>query len=29
MNTENDVDFKREKLSLTPEEFTEIANSLQ
>ena len=29
MNTENDVDFKREKLSLTPEEFVEIANSLQ
>ncbi len=29
MNTENDVDFKREKLSLTPEEFTEIAKSLQ
>ena len=29
MNTENDVDFKREKLSLTPEEFAEIANSLQ
>ncbi|MBR5853249.1 MAG: HIT family protein [Alistipes sp.] len=29
MNTENDVDFKREKLSLTPEEFSEIAKSLQ
>lgn len=29
MNTENDVDFKREKLSLTPEEFVEIASSLQ
>ncbi|MBO7189702.1 MAG: HIT family protein [Alistipes sp.] len=29
MNTENDVDFKREKLSLTPEEFAEIASSLQ
>ena len=29
MNTENDVDFKREKLSLTPEEFAEIAASLQ
>ncbi len=29
MNTENDVDFKREKLSLTPEEFAEIAKSLQ
>ena len=29
MNTENDVDFKREKLSLTPEEFVEIAKSLQ
>lgn len=29
MNTENDVDFKREKLSLTQEEFVEIANSLQ
>ena len=29
MNTENDVDFKREKLSLTPEEFAEIAESLQ
>ena len=29
MNTENDVDFKREKLSLTPEEFSEIAASLQ
>ena len=29
MNTENDVDFKHEKLSLTPEEFSEIAKSLQ
>ena len=29
MNTESDVDFKREKLSLTPEEFAEIAASLQ
>ena len=29
MNTENDVDFKREKLSLSPEEFAEIAVSLQ
>ncbi len=29
MNTENDVDFKREKLSLTPDEFAEIAKSLQ
>lgn len=29
MNTENDVDFKREKLSLSQEEFIEIANSLQ
>ena len=29
MNTENDVDFKRKKLSLTPEEFVEIAKSLQ
>lgn len=29
MNTENDVDFKREKLALTPEEFVEIAKSLQ
>ena len=29
MNTENDVDFKREKLSLTPEEFSEIAKLLQ
>ena len=29
MNTENDVDFKREKLSLTPGEFAEIAASLQ
>ncbi len=29
MNTENDVDFKREKLSLTPDEFAEVAKSLQ
>ncbi|MBQ6613478.1 MAG: HIT family protein, partial [Alistipes sp.] len=29
MNTEKDVDFSREKLQLTPEEFTEIAQSLQ
>ncbi len=29
MNTENDVDFKKEKLSLTSEEFAEIAKSLQ
>ena len=29
MNTEKDVDFKREKLNLTQEEFVEIANSLQ
>ena len=29
MNTEKDVDFSREKLSLTPDEFTEIAKSLQ
>ena len=29
MNTEKDVDFSREKLSLTPEEFSEIAKSLQ
>lgn len=29
MNTENEVDFKREKLNLTQEEFVEIANSLQ
>ena len=29
MNTENDVDFKREKLNLTQEEFVEIATSLQ
>ena len=28
-NTENDVDFKREKLNLSQEEFVEIANSLQ
>ena len=29
MNAENDVDFKREKLNLTQEEFVEIANSLR
>lgn len=29
MNTENDVDFKREKLNLSQEEFVKIANSLQ
>ena len=29
MNTEKDVDFSREKLKLTPEEFAEIASSLQ
>ena len=29
MNTEKDVDFSREKLQLTPEEFAEIAASLQ
>ena len=29
MNSEKDVDFGREKLSLTAEEFTEIAESLQ
>ena len=29
MNSEKDVDFGREKLSLTAEEFTEIAKSLQ
>lgn len=28
MNSENDVDFHREKLKLTPEEFAEIASSL-
>lgn len=28
MNEEKDVDFKREKLKLTPEEFTEIAASI-
>ena len=28
MNSENDVDFRREKLKLTPEEFAEIALSL-
>ena len=29
MNSEKDVDFSREKLSLSPEEFAEIARSLQ
>ena len=29
MNTEKDVDFSREKLSLTPDEFIKIAESLQ
>lgn len=29
MNSENDVDFHKEKLKLTPEEFGEIAKSLQ
>ena len=29
MNTEKDVDFSRDKLKLTPEEFAEIAASLQ
>ena len=29
MNTEKDVDFKNEKLTLTPEEFAEIAESLR
>lgn len=28
MNEEKDVDFKREKLKLTPEEFAEIATSI-
>jgi histidine triad (HIT) family protein len=28
MNEEKDVDFKREKLKLTPEEFAEIAKSI-
>ena len=28
MNEEKDVDFKREKLKLTPEEFAEIAASI-
>ena len=28
MNTENDVDFRMEKLKLTPEEFAEIAKEL-
>lgn len=29
MNSEKDVDFRKEKLKLTPEEFTEIAKSLR
>ena len=29
MNTEKDVDFSKEKLSLTPEEFAEIAKSIE
>lgn len=29
MNSEKDVDFTREKLILTPEEFTEIASALR
>lgn len=29
MNSEADVDFRREKLKLTPEEFAEIANKLK
>ena len=29
MNSEKDVDFRAEKLKLTPEEFAEIAKSLQ
>ncbi len=29
MNTEKDVDFSKEKLSLTPEEFQKIASDLQ
>ena len=29
MNTEKDVDFSKDKLSLSPEEFAEIAKSLQ
>lgn len=29
MNSEKDVDFSREKLSLTPEEFAEIASALR
>ena len=28
MNTENDVDFRKEKLKLTPEEFAKIAKEL-
>ena len=28
MNTENDVDFRKDKLKLTPEEFSEIAAAL-
>jgi histidine triad (HIT) family protein len=29
MNSETDVDFRREKLKLTPEEFTKIASKLK
>lgn len=29
MNSENDVDFRKEKMKFTPEEFAEIAKSLQ
>jgi hypothetical protein len=29
MNTEKDVDFSKEKLSLSPEEFQKIAADLQ
>ncbi len=29
MNSENDVDFRKEKMRFTPEEFAEIAKSLQ
>lgn len=29
INSESDVDFHKEKLKLTPEEFTEIVNSLK
>ncbi len=29
MNSENDIDFRKEKMRFTPEEFAEIAKSLQ